>query len=208
MEPSTAEEDLTVTNVHSGEEYVSENPLDNATEINENGQNIAYSENTIIEPDVNTGGDVNGIETASTSDRQRRNAKPSGKSLLANHFAKAWAKVQRAVTTLQNAPSSIDGIVKAIAQVRAEYNAYDNLHHNFANFLTHVGTRECMEELHKLDTLTQVTGLKISVGHGHCPTHSSNCPTYRGNHRTFCPTKVKLRFIVCPTRVYWCPTEL
>ena len=42
MEPSTAEEDPTVTNVHSGEEYVSENPLDNATEINENGQNIAY----------------------------------------------------------------------------------------------------------------------------------------------------------------------
>jgi hypothetical protein len=32
------------------------------------------------------------------------------------------------------------------------------------------------------------TGLKISVGHGHCPTHSSNCPTYRGNHLTFCPT--------------------
>ena len=56
MEPSAADEDLTVTNVHSGEEYVSENPLDNATEINENGQNIAYSENTIIEPDVNTGG--------------------------------------------------------------------------------------------------------------------------------------------------------
>jgi hypothetical protein len=69
MEPSTADEDLTVTNVHSGEEYVSENSLDNATEINENGQNIAYSENTIFEPDVNTGGDVSGIETASTSDR-------------------------------------------------------------------------------------------------------------------------------------------
>jgi hypothetical protein len=31
-------------------------------------------------------------------------------------------------------------------------------------------------------------GLKISVGHGHCPTHLSNCPTYRGNHRTFCLT--------------------
>jgi hypothetical protein len=25
---------------------------------------------------------------------------------------------------------------------------------------------------------------------------------------TFCPTKVKLRFIVCPTQVYLCPTEL
>jgi hypothetical protein len=36
MEPSTADKDLTVTNVHSGEEYVSENLLDNATEINEN----------------------------------------------------------------------------------------------------------------------------------------------------------------------------
>jgi hypothetical protein len=137
-----------------GEEYVSENPLDNATEINENGQNIAYSENTIFEPDVNTGGDVNGIETASTSDRPRRNAKPSGKSIentsQIEHtkLDKAWAKVQRAVTTLQNAPSSIDEIVKAIAQVRAD--------NNFANFLTHVGTRECMEELHKLDTLTQV----------------------------------------------------
>ncbi|CAB4037628.1 Hypothetical predicted protein [Paramuricea clavata] len=171
MEPSTADEDLTVTNVNFGAEYVSENPLDNATEINENGQNIPYSENTIlIEADVNTGGDVNGIETASTSDKPRRNAKPSGKSIentsQIEHtkLYKAWTKVQRAITALQNAPSSIDKIVKAIAQVpvRAEYNAYDNLHHIFASFLTYVGTRECMEELHKLDTLTQVNKKFVS----------------------------------------------
>jgi hypothetical protein len=56
MEPSTADKDLTATNTHSGEEQVSENPLDNATEINENGQNVAYSENIIIEPDVDAGG--------------------------------------------------------------------------------------------------------------------------------------------------------
>ena len=68
MEPSTADEDLTVTNVHSGEEYVSENLLDNATEINENRQNIAYSENTIlIEADINTGG-------MSTESKQPRSA--------------------------------------------------------------------------------------------------------------------------------------
>ena len=35
--------------------------------------------------------------------------------------------------------------------------------------------------------------LKILVGHGHCPTHSRNCPTQGGNHQTLCPTSVKLR---------------
>jgi hypothetical protein len=82
MEPSAADEDLTVTNVHSGEEYVSENPLDNATEINENGQNIAYSENTIIEPDVNTGGGM------STESKQPRPATDHGETqnLLGNQL--------------------------------------------------------------------------------------------------------------------------
>ena len=52
-----------------------------------------------------------------------------------------------------NTPSSIDEIFKAIAQVRAEYNVYDSLCNSFANFLTHAGTRECLEERYKLDTL-------------------------------------------------------
>ena len=54
----------------------------------------------------------------------------------------------------------------------------------------------------------RTAGLKISVDHGHCPTHSWNCPTWRGNCRTFCPTQVELRLIVCPTRVYSCPAEV
>ncbi len=56
MEPGTADKDLMVTNTHSGEEQVSKNPLDNVTEINENGRNIAYSENIRIETDVDARG--------------------------------------------------------------------------------------------------------------------------------------------------------
>jgi hypothetical protein len=154
-----------VTNTLSGEEQVSDNPLDNAMATSENRQNVAYSsvydENTVIEPEVEAGGDVNGIETASTSDRPRRNAKPSEKSIENtchvehSKLEKAWTKVRRAVATLQNAPSLTDEITKAIAQVRTDYNAYEGLHHSFANFLTHVGTRECMEELSKLDILAR-----------------------------------------------------
>ena len=58
-------------------------------------------------------------------------------------------KVKRALTTLQNASSSMDKIVKAIAQVRAEY-VYDG-----NDFLTHAGTRECLQEQYKLDTLAK-----------------------------------------------------
>ena len=110
---------------------------------------------------METGGDVNEIETASTNDRPRRNAKPSGK-LIENtshiertNLDKAWTKVKRAVTTLQNAPSSVNEIGKSIVQVRVEYNAYDSLHNSLANVLAHAGTRECLEELHKLDMLAR-----------------------------------------------------
>ena len=72
MEPSSADKDLTTTNVHSGEERVNKNPLDNALEIDRNGQNITHVENTTNEPVVETGGDVKDVETASTNDRPRR----------------------------------------------------------------------------------------------------------------------------------------
>ena len=64
-------------------------------------------------------------------------------------------KVKKSITALQNAPNSIDGIVQAIAQVRAEYNAYDYLHYSFSNFLTNLGAQDYQQELHRLDTLAR-----------------------------------------------------
>ena len=58
-------------------------------------------------------------------------------------------------TTVQNAPNSIEKISKTIAQVRAEYNTYDDMYHCFTNFLTHFGIQECIEELSKLCVLAQ-----------------------------------------------------
>jgi hypothetical protein len=43
MERSAADKDLTVTNTLSGEEQVSDNPLDNVMATSENRQNVAYS---------------------------------------------------------------------------------------------------------------------------------------------------------------------
>ena len=64
-------------------------------------------------------------------------------------------KVKKSITALQNAPNSIDGIVQAIAQVRAEYNAYDYLRYSFTNFLTNLGTQDYLQELHRLGTLAR-----------------------------------------------------
>ena len=152
------DKDHTETSTHSGEEQINKNSLDNVLATDANVQNT--SEITVDETGVEAGGEnTNEVETVSASDRPRRNTKPSGKSIESttqielNKLDKAWTKVKRAVTTLQNAPSSIDEIVKAIAQVRAEHNVYDSLCNSFANFLTHAGTRECLEERYKLDTL-------------------------------------------------------
>ena len=100
-------------------------------------------------------------ENESVSVRPRRSTKPSSKSmenttqLEHSELERAWGKVLKAVTTLQNAPNSIKEICKTITQVRTEYNIYDSMYHCFVNFLTHFGTRKCMEELSKLSVLAQ-----------------------------------------------------
>ena len=164
MEVSTAEKDQSGTNTHTGEGKVSENPLNNGTKTNENTENTAYNENIemkLIEPSGNTKTDRCVRDTLSISERPRRNPRPSEKAIEntiqieRTKLEKAWMKVKKSITALQNAPNSIDGIVQAIAQVRAEYNAYDYLHYSFSNFLTNLGAQDYQQELHRLDTLAR-----------------------------------------------------
>ena len=109
----------------------------------------------LIEPSGNTKTDRSVRDALSISERPRRNPRPSEKAWMKVKLEKAWMKVKKSITALQNAPNSIDGIVQAIAQVRAEYNAYDYLHYSFSNFLTNLGAQDYQQELHRLDTLAR-----------------------------------------------------
>ena len=120
MEVSAAEKDQSGTNTHTGEEKVSENPLNNGTKTNENTENTAYNENIemkLIEPSGNTKTDRSVRDTLSISERPRRNPRPSEKAIEntiqieRTKLEKAWMKVKKSITALQNAPNSIDGIV-------------------------------------------------------------------------------------------------
>ena len=87
MEINTAEKDQSGTNIHTGEEKVSENPLNNGTKTNENTENTAYNENIemkLIEPSGNSKTDRSVSDTLSISERPRRNPRPSEKAIENN----------------------------------------------------------------------------------------------------------------------------
>ena len=160
MEINTAEKDQSGTNTHTGEEKVSENPLKSAQKPTKIRHITRIFEMKLIEPSGNTKTDRSVSDTLSISERPRRNPRPSEKAIEntirieQTKLEKAWTKV-KSITALQNAPNSIDGIVQAIAQVRAEYNAYDYLRYSFTNFLTNLGTPDYLQELHRLGMLTR-----------------------------------------------------
>ena len=62
--------------------------------------------------------------------------------------------------------------------------------------------------LRRTKKMTSYTSFKISVGH---PTHSRNCPTQGGNHRTLCPMKGGNHRTLCPMKGgnhrTLCPTQ-
>ena len=96
---------------------------------------------------------------ATPGERLKRKTKPTTKSVdsrIQTDNAKLdnlWAKVQKAITELQNAPNSADKIGESISQVRTHYNVYNDAWLHFADYLTSVSTPECLQEHHRLQAV-------------------------------------------------------
>lgn len=133
-------------------------------QTNENTENSDVQREEIdVGLDKDTGENQN-IEVAAgptsdkfTAERPKRRAKPSMKSVEnriqsdEGKLTKLWAKVQKTISELQNAPNVVEEICRAISQVRSDFNAYHEAWLSVADFLTNIGTSECLQELERME---------------------------------------------------------
>jgi hypothetical protein len=65
-----------------------------------------------------------------------------------------------------------------VTWITTPVNAFHNTHSAGRQYCTAYSCifRDC-SCIVRSDKCIKIPGLKISVGHGHCPTHSSHCPT-------------------------------
>ena len=156
MDSIATNDDFNIFGTTVDEENKDQSPRDTQStgenmQTNENTENSdVQREETDVGLDKDTGENQN-IEVAAgatsdtfTAERPKRRGKPSMKSIEnriqsdEGKLTKLWAKVQRAISELQNAPNVVEEICRAISQVRSDFNAYHEAWLSFADFLTNI----------------------------------------------------------------------
>ena len=169
MDSSATNDNSNISGTTVDEENKDQSPRDMQTtgeniQTNENMENSdVQREETDVGLDKDTGENQN-IEVAAgatldtfTAERTKRRGKPSMKSIEnwiesdENKLTKLWAKVQKDVSELQNAPNVVEEICRAMSRVLTDFNAYHEAWLSFADFLTNIGTSKCLQELERLE---------------------------------------------------------
>ena len=169
MDSIATNDDFNIFGTTVDDENKDQSPRDTQTtgenmQTNENTENSdVQREETDVGLDKDTRENQN-IEVAAgttaytfTAERPKGRGKPSVKSIEnriqsdEGKLTKLRAKVQKAVSELQNAPNVVEEICRAISQVRSDFNAYHETWLSFGDFLTNIGTSKYLQELERME---------------------------------------------------------
>lgn len=169
MDSIATNDDLAISGTTFDGENKDESPPDipKAGESTQTNENTEYSDVQNEDIAVGVGLDINlgeniEVVTDATLDeleaeRPKRKAKPSMKSIDNRiqsdeaKLVKLWAKVQKVISELQDAPNSVDQICWTISQVRSNFNVYHEAWLSVADFLTNIGTPECLQVRERME---------------------------------------------------------